>query len=98
MELISNHKRKIEEQSPKSSMSSSKVVGLEMADLWEFQHWSVGTKYFDWGSFQCKNWLSMYRDSYWRYYGCETILCWLDKIFLLIASWFVFSMYFFNHA
>ena len=33
---ISNHKHKIEEKSTKSSRSSSKVVGLGPADLWEF--------------------------------------------------------------
>ena len=33
---ISNHKHKIEEKSTKSSQSSSKVVGLGPADLWEF--------------------------------------------------------------
>ena len=32
----SNHKHKIEEKSTKSSQSSSKVVSLGPADLWEF--------------------------------------------------------------
>ena len=36
MVWISNHKYKIEEKSAKSSWSSSKVVGLGLADLWEF--------------------------------------------------------------
>ena len=36
MPWISNHKHKIEEKSTKSSRSSSKVVGLGLADLWEF--------------------------------------------------------------
>ena len=36
MAWISNHKHKIEEKSTKSSQSSSKVVGLGLADLWEF--------------------------------------------------------------
>ena len=33
---LKNHKHKIEEKSTKSSWSSSKVVGLGLADLWEF--------------------------------------------------------------
>ena len=36
MPWISNHKHKIKEKSTKSSRSSSKVVGLRPADLWEF--------------------------------------------------------------
>ena len=36
MPWISNHKHKIEEKSTKSSQSSSKVVGLGLAGLWEF--------------------------------------------------------------
>ena len=36
MPWISNHKHKIEVKSTKSSRSSSKVVGLGLADLWEF--------------------------------------------------------------
>ena len=36
MPWISNHKHKIKEKSTKSSRSSSKVVGLGPADLWEF--------------------------------------------------------------
>ena len=36
MPWISNHKHKIEEKSTKSSQSSFKVVGLGLADLWEF--------------------------------------------------------------
>ena len=36
MPWISNHKHKIEEKSTKSSRSSHKVVGLGLADLWEF--------------------------------------------------------------
>ena len=36
MPWITNHKHKIEEKSTKSSRSSSKVVGLGPADLWEF--------------------------------------------------------------
>ena len=37
MAWISNNKHKIEEKSRKSSRSSSKVVGLALADPWEFQ-------------------------------------------------------------
>ena len=33
---ISNHKHEIEEKSTKSSQSSSKIVGLGPANLWEF--------------------------------------------------------------
>ena len=36
MAWIWNHKHEIEEKSTKSSWSSSKVVGLGLADLWEF--------------------------------------------------------------
>ena len=36
MALISNYKHKIEEKSTKSSQSFFKVVGLGLADLWEF--------------------------------------------------------------
>ena len=36
MPWITNYKHKIEEKSTKSSQSSSKVVGLGPADLWEF--------------------------------------------------------------
>ena len=36
MPWISNHKHKIKEKSTNSSRSSSKVVGLGPADLWEF--------------------------------------------------------------
>ena len=36
MPWISNRKHKIKEKSLKSSQSSSKVVGLGLADLWEF--------------------------------------------------------------
>ena len=36
MPWIANHKHKIEEKSIKSFQSSSKVVGLELADPWEF--------------------------------------------------------------
>ena len=36
MAWISHHKHKIEEKSTKSSRSSSKVVGLGLANLWEF--------------------------------------------------------------
>ena len=36
MAWISNHKHKFEEKSTKSSQSSSKVVGLGLAGLWEF--------------------------------------------------------------
>ena len=36
MPWISHHKHKIEEKSTKSFRSSSKVVGLGLADLWEF--------------------------------------------------------------
>ena len=36
MPLIANHKHKIEEKSIKSFRFSSKVVGLGLADLWEF--------------------------------------------------------------
>ena len=36
MAWITNDKHKIEEKSTKSSRSSSKVVGLGLADLWEF--------------------------------------------------------------
>ena len=36
MARISNHGHKIEEKSTKSSRSSSRVVGLGLADLWEF--------------------------------------------------------------
>ena len=41
MPWISNHKPKIEEKS-KSSRTSSKVVGLGLADLWEFPTLGVG--------------------------------------------------------
>ena len=36
MTRISNHQHKIEEKSTKISRSSYKVVGLGLADLWEF--------------------------------------------------------------
>ena len=36
MPWISNHEHKIKEKLTKSSRSSSKVVGLGPADLWEF--------------------------------------------------------------
>ena len=36
MSWIANHKYKIKEKSMKNSQSSSKVVGLGPADLWEF--------------------------------------------------------------
>ena len=36
MHWFLNYKHKLEEKSTKSSRSSSKVVGLRLADLWEF--------------------------------------------------------------
>ena len=36
MPWITIHEHKIEEKSTKSSQSSSKIVGLGQADLWEF--------------------------------------------------------------
>ena len=44
MAWISNDKHKTEEKSIKSSRSSSKVVGLGLADLWEFPTLHRSTK------------------------------------------------------
>ena len=43
MPEIWNHKHEIEEKSSKSSRPSSKVVGLGLADLWEFPTISTDT-------------------------------------------------------